>query len=256
MKTIKQSYKKLYDSKDNLVKELSYIERVGFSTKWQVKKILKKSKDWEKIDTYITLCPFYDWKGWIKWGYNNFEEVWIRYKNKLQASLEVINLLKDFFNLKLNFILANQMVLVDSNYNIDKFDKDIRWSLELYNKKIKDSLSNQDFFIWTFGDIWLQLNTFCNVEKEKNEEDIMWILKDFWVDYEKFKFSLQIIINSFWISWAYYLIKWYLEETKQLLEIFKENIIINTEAIWPLNTLYTAWSCKLNSQNMLVKIKI
>ncbi len=256
MKTIKQIYKELYTFKDNLVKESDIIERIGFSTKWQIKNLLWKTRSWEEIDTYITLCPFYDGEWWIKWDYDDFSEVWDRYQNKFNASLEVINLLQNYFNLKLNFLLADQMVLVNSNYNTDKISEDIEWTLDLYNEKIKSTLIKLDFSIKTFSEIWLNLDNICDTSIEKTEDDIKWVLDNFWVDFDKFSFSMQIIINAFWMSWAYYLIKWYLEETKQLLDIFKENIIINTEAVWPLNSLYSAGDYKLDSKNMLVKVKI
>lgn len=255
MKSISKTYKEIVSDKETFKKWNYLIKNFWLSTKGQVKNMIKSSNDWKEIETYITLCPFYDKENWwIRWDYESFSDIWPRYKSKLQASLDVLEFLKTRFNLKVNFLLADRWVLISENYDTDNFDNDIKWIIKLYSDKISETID--DFEIKTFTDIWIEIDQISNLSEDKDIKDIEKILKNFEIDYDKFKFSLDIIIKSFWITWAYYLILNYLKENKQLLDLFQNSIFVNTEATSPLNSLYTAWKYKLDSQNLFARVDI
>lgn len=251
--TIANQYKEFISWKNQFAIDNEIIKNFWVSTRWMIKQILKNPE--QDLETYVTLCPFYDkttW--WIKWDYNSFAEVWQRYKDKLKASLDTIEFLNQTFNLKVNFILADRWIMVNNNYNSQNLENDINWILDIYNTEISKNIDN--FKIITFSDMNIWIDQLCNTDESKNIEDIKNILSTFWVDYDKFNCSLQVIIQSFWLTWAYYLVLNYLQENKQLIEMFEWKLLINTEACSPLNSLYAVWTNKITSKNLFARIDI
>ena len=248
--------KSLNKAKEDFVTGNKGIRTISFSTKKAIKEIGYINMLWEKIETYVTLCPFYDRETWwIKWDYKNFEDVNQRYKDKFSASLDVLDFLEQQeINTKVNFLLADIWIIINDEYNQNRFKDDILWITNLYKEEISKRLDNYNFI--KFSDFWINWQTLCNVSEEKTTQDTIKILEKFWVNTKNFKFSLEIIEKSFWITGAYYLIKSYLEETEQLSKLLKKSIFINTEATWPLNSLYTAWKTKLDIENLLIRVKI
>ncbi len=247
----------LNKNKEDFVQNDSIIERIWLSNKKSIREIVEMSKWWEEVETYLTLCPFYDFEKtwWIKWDYKKFEDIDQRYKNKFEASLSTLKFLNEQgIKTKVNFLLADNWIITTNKYNKSRFDEDIYWIKELYKKQINDKLAYYNFT--TFSEFWIKWQTICNISEEKTINDTIKILENFWIDTEKFKFSLEIIERAFKSTWAYYLIKSYLEENKQLNELIEKSIFINTEAVWPLNNLYTIWNDKLDKNNLLVTIKI
>lgn len=259
MKTrMKEITRDFNESRDQFVTNSNIIERVWLSNKWQLKKVLKENTYWDKeeIETFITLCPFYDENWWISWDFQDFEEIWERYKKKLSANLDVLEFLKWYFNLKITFILADQWVLINSDYDKSLLNWDLENIRNLYKDKIWETLGLEEFELNTFSDMWIDIQKTCNIEEVKTEDDIKLILEEYEIDFIKYKPSLDILIKAFKLSWAYFLIKCYLEENMQLSSILKDSIFINTEVVWPLNSLYTIWKYKLNKENLLVTVKI
>ena len=254
-KIINREYRNLVYQKWEFILQSSIIRNFWLSTKGKVKDIMRASEWWEVIDTYITLCPFYDKKtSWINWEYSSFEEVWIRYRDKFKANIEALNFLRSFINLRVNFVLADRWVLLQEWYEKNNFWNDIKLIKEIYLKEISKYL--QEFNFTSFSELWIWIDETCNLGEDKSITEIINILEDFWIEYEKFKYSLQIIIKAFWMTWAYFLVKNYLEENKILLEKFENVIILNTEAVSPLNSLYNSWSFKLDSKNVFARIDI
>lgn len=253
--TITKQYKDIITSKEQFIRDNPLIKNFWLSTKWKIKDIIKMTNSWDKIETYITLCPFYDKETWwINWSYSNFEDIGQRYQDKLKASLDVLDFLWDRFDLKVKFLLADRGVMINKDVYSNNFDNDIKSISELYRYKISERLDNYE--IKTFTDLWINIDQVCDTSEIKSKEEIIEVLSSFWVFYDKFKFSLEIIINSFWLTWAYYLVLNYLTENKQLIEMFDNTLLINTEATSPLNSLYTAWVNKFDNNNLFARVDI
>ena len=243
--------------RDIFVQKNEIIESIWISNKKNIKEIIEISKQGNVIETYLTLCPFYDFKKtwWIKGDYKNFKDINWRYKDKFSASMSILDFLKEQnINIKVNFLLADNGIIVNDKYDKKRFNDDILWITDLYKSEISKSLDDYNFI--NFSDFWINWEKLNDISQIKTTNETIEILNNFWINIEKFKFSLEIIEKSFWITGAYYLIKSYLEENKQLNELLEKSIFINTEATWPLNSLYTAGDKKLDKNNLLVRVKI
>lgn len=252
MNTIGRQFKDLKTQKEQFALWTWLIKNFWLSNKKMVKKLLNQDS---QIPTYVTLCPFYDReKWWINWEYSSFWEVDYKYQKKLKSSLLALEFLKKYYPLKVEFLLADRWVMLSWKYNIDNFDSDILWIRDLYFQEISRVLNNVN--ITTFTDFWIDIEQTCNVDEEIDISEIYKVLIDYWVDVEKFKFSLEIIIQSFWKTWAYYLILNYLEENKQLCEIFEDIIFLNTEVTSSLNSLYRVSKNKIDAKNIFARVDI
>jgi len=256
--TIWETYKYLKSEKDIFVKQNPLIKNFWLSNKKMVKNIITRSKNNEEIDTYVTLCPFYsDW--WIRWDYSSFENLPNRYQNKLNSALDIIDFLWNYFSMNIKFLLSDLWIMImDPNFDRSNFTKIIDDTICIYKNRLIEKLWSWNFSLSTFSEEWIKLDSICDCSELniKTKEDIYIILQEYWINSDKFKFSLDVIIKSFWITWAYYLVKNYLEENKQLIERYDDSIFVNVEVCSPLNSLYTVWKYKLNATNLFAKVDI
>ncbi len=227
------------------------------SSKNSLKQILSRASIWEQIPVYITLCPFYDGKWGIRGDYEKFDQIWIRYQKKFKASMEITEFLcQNIGDLDIRFLLADQWILIKDNYNTNRLADDLEWIKKLYSDRISYVLWGNNFSLQTFSEIWLNLEQFANLDNQYSIQDIRNILEEYEIDPDKFSNSLNIIINSFGLNGAYYLIRNYLQENQQLIKIMNWIIFINTEAVSPLNSLYDSGKNRINQTNLFAKVEI
>lgn len=254
--TITEKLRQLSTAKEDFVRKSQgrLFKNLGLSTKWSLKSLLSKARKWWKTPAYITLCPFYD-EGGIKGDYDRFEDIKPRYREKFAASMEVLSFLaENIWELDIRFMLADQGVLVRWSYDTTRFWSDIQWIKDLYTQEIAKTFS--EFSLQTFSQTWLTLETFAELERQYTIQDINSLLEEYWVSPWSFSASLSIIIRAFWISWAYYLVRNYLSENEQLIQMLNGAIFINTEAVSPLNSLYYAGKYKLDQTNVFARVDI
>lgn len=229
---------------------MANINNIGLLSRGSIRSILRNVREnGEPVECYITVCPFYDQSGGISGDYKSIQEVPLRYRQKFSAALESAKFLSEQIPLKVQLLLADQGILVSSQYDTDKAESDIDAIRKIYRDAV-------DFPVTTFSEIGLRLPRTSVIDREYTEKDSEGILEENGIDPNAFRNQLRIIAQSFGFSGAYFFLKNYLAESQFIGTNFQDALFINTEACAPLNTIYTLGGNRAVDTNCIMTVNI
>lgn len=247
-----KNFKRLITEKEIFQKENKYISNFWLKSRKNIKTIIDGKNE---VELYVTLCLFYDKKtGLIKWDFEDFTDLSSSYQSKFYASLDTIDFLSNYFNFKVNFLLADRWILLKEESDIYELDKKIIWVKDLYSKEISKKLDSYN--IDTFTNFWLNIDRFIYLKWEIKENDILNLFEKYKVDYNMFKNSFNIIKSIFWLEKTYYIILNYLKEAEYLSLNNNWNIFVKSETISSLNSIYNIWKYRLKDNNIFARLDI
>jgi hypothetical protein len=231
------------ESTKEKLSSIDWIEKIIFKS--DKKEILKDAKD-----VRVFLCPLYDENNWI----SIWENVPELYAKKLEKSQDVMENL-DLTWKTLNYIFADTGLLV--NLDNDKKDAILSNNIENYKKLI--SKKNSDFNILNSSDLVGKENQNVNINNTYTIEDIIYLLKEFWIDYydNKIRDVVDVLVAKFWTyTKVYVLIYNYLRESKFFYDSKPNSIIVLPEKVWALIDLYDLANENCTKNSLLIWINV
>lgn len=227
--------KQIQNDKLDLIDQSPYLRSLSIQNKQGFRWIFQKAKKNEAISLQAILSPMYDKDGSLSTDPEYFENDanWLkqRIQKKVDLSTEIIGFLQEYFQLEVNFIIADSGMLLNSNTYEDiwEIDEQVDASVDIFRKQIEWLLWNNDFSISKMSDSQLSLERVRDMDIEVQRDDCEQLLLDKSIAPISLSRWLDDIIKMYWMTAAYYEIDAYFKESKYIWDNYKNNIILNVE---------------------------
>lgn len=229
--------KQMQKEKESFISDTPYLRVMWIKNNEWFRSIYREASAWTKIDVQVILSPMYtnEWKlstnkdyfknirDWLEWRVNKKVIVWT----------EIVKYLQNYFNLNVNYIIADSWMLI-KDYDKNNLNDIVDFNVELFADYIKNISWNTDFNIKKMSDTWFDLDRVRNMNFQATREDCINLINNNSIYPETMLRWLDVLINAYWVTVAYYELDAYFRESKFIWDNYKNNIIVNIEwtSIW------------------------
>lgn len=229
-KSIQNSIKNIQEKKHMFVEWSDHLRAIALRGKNWLSSIIQDQREWIQTKVFVTLCPLYDWNGWLSSDMSYFQNdhSWLpgRINNKLLWSLELLWFIQKEFNTKVSFILADKGMLIEHDELLE--DK-IKMHSKVYEVEIAKRLW-EGFNIHKMSEFDLPISHVENMNFLPTESDFDNILSSYYKNPQwRILKSLSALIESFWPTVAYYELLNYAKFSQYFWVNYKNSILLNTE---------------------------
>jgi hypothetical protein len=246
------AFKQIQRDKLDFINNSPYLRSLSIQNKQGFRSVFKSASQVEDTWLQAILSPMYNNDGWLSSDSNYFESdkngLSGRIQKKVEISTQIIGFLQEYFELQVNFIIADAWMLISPNRynNIWEIDEQVSESVEIFQKQIEIYLWNDDFSISKMSDSQLPIERIRDMNFSPKREDCVKLIWENSIAPKALLRWLDEIINMYWITAAYYEIDAYFKESKYLWDNYKNNIILNVEGSSLGNKKLIKWKDNLS----------
>lgn len=241
------AFKEIQRDKANFVQDSTNLRSLAIQNKEWFKEVFKYQSAWNIAEVQAILCPMYNDNGWLSTDSDYFEQVswWLtgRIQKKIQLITDIIWFVQNYFELKVNFLIADNWLLLSENNRMDEseINKKIETSIGIFQKQIESIYSWSDFSISKMSDTDLDLERVRDMSFIPTIDDCKTLIMEKSIAPIALLRWLDRLIEMYGVTAAYYELDAYLKESKYFGDNYKNNIIINVEGSSLGNKKFLKW---------------